>query len=395
MRGFFFWAGAALVVACGGDEDTTPATTSATTTTTGTGANGGGGAGGSGGSVGGGGAGPGLDVHYLYVSNGDSDTISGFVIDEATGELTPLADTPLTGGPGTIALDSLRLYVAARNDQAMAAFSIEPSGALTPLGSMTVGLDPVYASVDHAHGHLLIADYGADRVRVFAVQGDGTVGAQEDDEATDTNPHCIVTSPTNQLAFVPNTNADKILVYDFDAGSGSLSPASTPQIPTPPGEGPRHMVFHPTLNRFYVVNEHADSVSTYDYDPTTGAATLAGSLSTLPPNVPGDTNTCADIHISPDGKYVYASNRGHDSIAMFSADAAGDLTFLGTEPTEPTPREMELAVDGKFLYAAGQDSGMLAAYAVDAATGTLTPIAVYPVGQNPLWVTWVRYPVVD
>jgi 6-phosphogluconolactonase len=393
MRSFFL-AVAVILVACGDGETT--ASTTTTTTTSSSGANGGsGGMGGSGGGVGGSGGSSDLDLHYLYVSNGDSDTISRFAIDKATGELTTLGDTPLTGGPGTIALHQLRLYIAARNDQSMAAFDIDPDGNLLPLGAQTVGLDPVYASVDATGSHLLISDYGADRVRVFAIGGDGTVGAQEDDEATDTNPHCIVASPTNQLAFVPNTNADKILVYDFDAGSGALAPAGTPEIATPAGEGPRHMVFHPTLDRFYVVNEHADSVSTYDYEPATGVATLAGSLSTLPPNTPGDTNTCADIHVTPDGKFVYASNRGHDSIAMFSADAAGDLTFIGTQPTEATPREFELAVDGKFLYAAGQASGMLAAYSVDPMDGTLAPIAVYPVGQGPLWVTWVRYPVLD
>jgi 6-phosphogluconolactonase len=384
---------AVLLIACGGDDDGAVATPSSSASTA-AGGNGGTGADGGGGTGGLGGGGAQEYVRYLYVSNGDSDSVSGFSIDEATGALTSLGETNVTGGPGAIAVEpnplTPRIYVARRNDQSVAAFQVTPTGALTLLGSTPVGLNPVYLSVPPNSNYLLMADYGADRVRAFGLNEDGSVGGLVADEATDTNPHCILTDASGEVAFVPNTNADAIFVYAFGSSDGTLTAA--PPIPTPPGEGPRHMVFHPTLGRFYVVNEHADSVSTYDHSPGSMTASLSGTLSTLPPNGPGDQNTCADIHVTPDGRFVYASNRGHDSIAMFAADASGALTFLGTEPTEATPREFEVAVEGQYLYAAGQSSGMLAAYAIDPTAGTLAPIATYPVGQGPLWVTEVKIP---
>ena len=150
------------------------------------------------------------------------------------------------------------------------------------------------------------------------------------------------------------------------------------------------MVFHPTRDFLYVVNEHDDSVTTYDFDTGDGTLTRLDTVTTLPMNVDGNTNTCADIHISGDGRFVYASNRGHDSIAIFSVDSAtGLLTAAGHQATEARPREFEVALGGRFLYAAGQDSDALAAYAVDDNDGSLSPIMVYPVGSQPLWVTAV------
>jgi 6-phosphogluconolactonase len=192
---------------------------------------------------------------------------------------------------------------------------------------------------------------------------------------------------------VPNTNADKILQFTFDAATGQLQPNTPAQVTTPAGEGPRHLVFHPDGDHVYVVNEHADSVTTFAYDAGSGTLSALGTVSTLPPGANGATNTCADIHVSDDGRFVYASNRGHDSLAIFSVDPQDkSLTPVGHQMTEPIPREFELALGGRYLYAAGQNSDQLAAYEADPGTGLLTPIDVYPVGDAPLWVLWVAVP---
>lgn len=392
----FFLATAWL--ACGGDDATTAVSSSASTTTTAAGASGGagGGSGGGGGATGGTGGSAVPMSHYLYVANGSSDTISRFSIDEASGALTDLGTTPAAGGPGSIALsqDHTRLYMALRNSQSVIAFTIDAgTGNLAEIATTTVGINPVYLWVDAAGGFLLMSSYGGNTVRVHTIAGDGSITAGAvDTEATGVNPHSVITHPSNAWAFVPltNNNPDQILQYAFNPGSGALTSNGTAAAAM--GSGPRHMVFHPNGQWLYVVNEHDDTVAIYDFNASSGMLAARMAWSTLPTTFNGANNTCADIHITPDGRFVYASNRGHDSIAMFAAAASdGALTSLGQEPTEPTPREIEVAF-GRFVYAAGQASGMLAAYSIEATSGVLTPIQTYAVGGQPQWVTAVSLP---
>jgi 6-phosphogluconolactonase len=254
-----------------------------------------------------------------------------------------------------------------------------------------VTAQPVYIAVDHTAQHLLLASYGDNKAQSYPILGDGSIGGTPVSslDGPGVNAHSIVLAPNNGFAFVANTNPtpETISQYVFDATSGTLS-SNTPATINVSGTipvGPRHMTFHPTLDVLYVVNEHSDSVTVFAFDAISGLLTEGATSSTLPGGMPSNGNTCADIHITADGKALYASNRGDNSLAMFSVDGSGALTAIGHVPTDGIPREFEVTRDGRFVYAAGQDTGMLASYAVGT-TGALTALTTYAVGTQPMWV---------
>ena len=163
-----------------------------------------------------------------------------------------------------------------------------------------------------------------------------------------------------------------------------------PTVAPEEGTGPRHYCFHPVLDTVYVDNEQGSSVTAYGFDTVNGALEPFQTLSTLPTDFDGD-NTCAQIHMHPTGRFIYASNRGHDSIACFAIDSStGELSTIGQTPSEPMPRAFNLDPDGRFLFAGGQGSGNLAAYRIDQQTGALTHLETYAVGSTVMWVMILR-----
>ena len=161
----------------------------------------------------------------------------------------------------------------------------------------------------------------------------------------------------------------------------------------PPGEiGPRHFCFHPAKDILYFSNEQGCSVTAYRLDPSTGTLTALQTVPTLPDGFTGKSS-CAQIRMAPSGKFLYAPNRGHNSIASFAVDAtSGLLTPTGHAAAEPVPRAFNLDPDGKFLYAAGLESGQLTGFRIDPDTGRLAPFATYPLGKRPMWVSILRLP---
>jgi 6-phosphogluconolactonase len=388
----------APMLGCGSDDEARGSAGSAGSAASAgsAGAGGGSGSGGTSGAAGSaGGAGqPAKLAHYLYVANRDGDSIDIFSIADS-GALASLGQVSVPGpAPLAVSPDRERLYAGLTDSSSVVAYGVDfATGALTPIETASIGVRPVYLAPDATGKHLLVASYSDNAVHAHAIAGDGSVAqAPESTHSPGTNPHAILAHPSNQWAYVPVTNSDLIAQYALDAASGALSPLQPPSVATGTKVGPRHLVFHPTLDRLYVVNEHADSVTVYAVDPQSGQLSPIETEDTLPAGVDGANNTCADIHITPDGKHVYASNRGHDSLAGFSVDpTSGELTPIGHTPTEPTPREFELTPDGRFLYAAGQASGKLAAYAIGS-DGTLSPIDTYSVGAAPLWVLAISVP---
>ena len=177
--------------------------------------------------------------------------------------------------------------------------------------------------------------------------------------------HAVLLDPSNRFAFVPHTGPNAIFQFTFDARRGELKPATVAKRMTPENTGPRHIVFHPTKNISYVDNEQGGSVTVYQVDLEGGTLEPIQTISTLPVDFKG-TNACAEIKIHPTGKFLFVSNRGHDSIACFKVDALdGKLTSIGQAPTEKTPRSFDLDSEGRFLYAAGESSGKVAAYRID------------------------------
>jgi 6-phosphogluconolactonase len=328
--------------------------------------------------------------YRVYVPVAGEDKIRIWSMDPGSGALDFQEDVPLSGGPSPLAHDPAQrhLYVGLRASHQLATLSIDPrTGSLSPLGAIPLDSDPCYLSVDGTGCYLLSAYYGAGLAAVHPIGEDGVVQSPPVVwQATMPKAHCIQTDRSNRYAYLPHVGeSNRILQYTFDAETGRLAPNPVPEVVPEAGQGPRHYCYHPTLDCVYFDNEQGSSVTAYRLDPDRGTLSPFQTLSTLPEGFAGE-NTCAQIHITPDGRSLYAANRGHDSLACFAVDpATGRLTSLGQQPSEPTPRTFGIDPQGRFLYAAGQGSGRLAAYRI-AADGALQPLATYAVGQRPMWV---------
>ncbi len=327
---------------------------------------------------------------WVFVSVSGENRIAIFQRDGKTGQLKPHGQVELPGSPGSLALNAAgtRLYAAVRSKEAVSTLAVDrAAGRLELLDTVTVAGNPVYVAVDPSQRYLLSAYYRDGKAAVHRLNERGTVDAEAVSVlTTKTNPHCILPLREQPSVYVPNTGSDVILHYRQQTSSGTLEPADPYETTTAAGSGPRHAVQHPSQPWLFVVNEKDSTVSVFDINTKTGALTKKQKLSTLPDDFAG-SNTCADIEVTPCGRYVYASNRGHDSLAMYAVDATtGKLKPLGHAATEKTPREFAIDPTGRFVYAAGQGSGRLAAYRLDDATGKLERFATYEVGAGPAWV---------
>ena len=326
----------------------------------------------------------------LVALNGD-DRIAVFDRDVATGELEKRCDIPLGGAPGPFVFDRSGnfFYVGLRSTDEIAAFHIDDAmERVTPIGVTTLKSDPCYLSLDRTGRFLLSAYYRAGAVASHAIGADGRVAEKPRSWIrTRRYAHALQTDPSNRFAFATLVGrSNRILQFLFDPETGRLTRNKPRKLIPKPRVGPRHFCFHPRQDWMYVSNEQGSSVTHYQFDAARGTLTPNGTLSTLP-NGFGGENTCAQIHIHPTGAFLYISNRGHDSIAVFSIDpATGDLTALARHLTEATPRAFGLDPEGRHLYVAGESSGTLGCFAVDRETGFLTHRARYPVGAKPLWV---------
>ena len=336
-------------------------------------------------------------AYRVYLAIAGEDKISIWSLDAATGALELQENLDLGGGPSPLAVDPTQrfLYVGLRASCQMASLRIDPqTGSLSLLGTVPLESDPCFISVDRTGRYLLASYYGAGQVSVHAIGVDGTVQPQPIEwRATAPKAHSIHTDRSNRYAFLPHVGeSNRILQFAFDADTGHLTPNAVPMVVPPEGTGPRHYCYHPTLDCVYFDNEQASSVTAYHFDSDTGTLEPFQTLSTLPKEF-GGPNTCAQIHITPSGQFLYAANRGHDSIACFAIDASsGRLTALGQQLTEPTPRTFGIDPGGRYLYAAGQGTGRLAAYRITA-QGTLEPLDTYAIGERPMWVMILEQPM--
>jgi 6-phosphogluconolactonase len=255
--------------------------------------------------------------------------------------------------------------------------------------------DSCYISTDRSGKFLLSAYYGAGKVAVHPIGEDGAAETPPIEwRSTAEKAHWIRTDPSNKFAFVPHpvgVSSNAIFQFKFDENSGHLTPNDPPKLISEEGVGPRHLCFHPSKHVVFSSNEQGCSVTAYDFNPAAGTLRAFQTLSTLPKDY-AEQNTCAQIHITPNGRFLYVSNRGHDSIAAFSIDeATGRLVSIGQYPSEKTPRAFNIDPTGNFLFAAGQGSGWLASYRVEAQTGALLPLERYEVGKNPMWVLILEF----
>ena len=329
---------------------------------------------------------------FVYVTVSEEDRVALLSMDDASGRLEPLASFDVPGRPAPIARHPGGgfLYVGRRGDNMVSSYSVEESGAISAIGEVVLRSDPCYMSTGRRGRFLLSAYYGGAGVSVHRIGSNGAVQepvVQWVDTAT--GAHCIQTDASNSFAFVPHI-ADKgpnaIYQFRFDEETGRLSPNEPASLTPSTIDGPRHFCFHPSLDVLYTSNEQGCSVTAYALDRDTGLLRALQTVSTLPEGFTGE-NSCAQIRMTPSGRFLYAPNRGHDSIAAFSVDeSTGLLTAIGHTPTESVPRAFDIDPSGRFLYAAGLETGRVASYAIDQGSGALTPLDVYTVGGGPMWV---------
>lgn len=330
----------------------------------------------------------------MYVTISKENRISVFTVDPETGKLESQGDVAVAGAPGPLATDPARqfLYVGCFGPQEIASYRINGStGGLSLIGTAALEAGTCYLATDRKGKFLLSAYYSAGKVAVHPIRENGAAGIPPVEWIdTSKGAHSIQTDPSNRFAFVPHIAApdgpNMILQYKFNETTGCLTPNSPHSVTPEEGAGPRHFCFHPSLDVIYFSNEQGCSVTAYRFDSSVGTLSAFQTVSTVPDDFKGD-NTCAQIQISRSGKFLYAPNRGHDSIACFSVEAdTGRLTPIGRVPTETVPRAFSLDPEGNFLFAAGLKSGRLASYRVNGDTGKLEPLETYTVGKGPIWV---------
>lgn len=329
--------------------------------------------------------------YYVYVSLAGENKLSIYGMDPGTGKLRFREDVALSGGPGPLAVDPGRrfLYAGIRSTQEISSFRIDRnSGSLSLIGTISLEANPCYFTTDRKGRFLLSAYYGAGRVAVHPIGEDGAASTPPVEWlATAENAHSIQTDPSNRFAFVPHIAGPNVIFqFEFDENTGSLKPNRVPKVVPEERVGPRHFCFHPHKEIIYFANEQGCSVTAYRFDPLAGTLAPFQTVSTLPEGFDGE-NTCAQIRITPSGRFLYAPNRGHDSIACFSVDAGtGEVTAIGQQPTEEVPRAFNLDPEGKFLLSAGLVSGKLTSYRIDSQTGALRPLERHAVGEQPMWI---------
>jgi len=340
---------------------------------------------------------PAARQYLLYVgtySGPESKGIYAWRFDAGTGKTVPLGLAAESANPSFLALSPGGQFLYAVNELgeyqgqksgAVSAFAIDRStGKLAKLNEVpSGGAHPCYISVDGPGRNALVANYTGGSVAVFPIRANGGLGSASCfiqfsgkgvDPARQEAPHAhsIDFAPGGRFVLAADLGLDKLLVYRFD--QGTLLPNGIPFARTNPGAGPRHFAFHPDGKFVYVLSEMQCGVTTFEWDAERGALLELQAISTLPADFKG-VNTCAEIHVHPGGKFLYASNRGHDSIAVFAIDdRKGTLSLVEHVPTGGhTPRDFALDPSGKWLFAENQDSGSVVIFNVDGTTGRLTP----------------------
>jgi 6-phosphogluconolactonase len=315
-------------------------------------------------------------------ASGYSPAIEVFSVDPASGALTlePDAGTTSFGNsPSFLAVNpaATTLYAVDENTSGqVGAYAIDKStGAMTFLNAVSSGGNgPPFVRVDATGKYVLVANYGDGTVSVLPVLAGGKLGAALSTLTVGTNAHMILPDPSNHFVFVPCLGSDYVAQFLFDPSSGALTPNATPHVATAAGAGPRHLAFHPNGKLAYLINETNSTMTAYAFYGVSGTLTEIETQSTIPATFTG-TNTAAEVWVHPSGNWVFGSNRGDDSIALFQIDpATGKMTFKGTTPSGgASPRDFTLDPTGAFLYAANETSNNLVSFKFDATAGTLTP----------------------
>jgi 6-phosphogluconolactonase len=329
-------------------------------------------------------------------ARGRAEGIDVFRMNPDTGSLSHVFTQPKVDNPTYLAVAADHRFLYAVNavpevegvpGGAVEAFSIEQqTGALTFLNrETTIGPGPAFVAVDRTGRFVLAANYHGGSVVLFPVLDDGRLAPASDfiqhvgssvnpERQKEPHAHSINLDPTERFALVADLGLDQIVVYRLDRLARKLVPNDPPFASSDPSAGPRHLAFHPNGRFVFVINEIASTVTSFAWNGERGSLTALQTISTLPLGWVGQTST-ADIHVHPSGKFVYGSNRGHDSLAIYSVDeSTGRLTYVENASTlGKTPRNFAIDPTGQFILAANQDSDTIVTFRVDQSTGKLSP----------------------
>jgi len=331
-----------------------------------------------------------------YVSNADSREISVLQLDRADGRVQVLQTVAVTGTvmPLAVSPDKRFLYAALRSEPyAVASFAIDrASGKLAPIGTAPLPDSMANIATDRSGRWLFAASYGGHKASVGPIGGDGVAAAATQVLATGKNAHAAVRDASGRFVFITNLGSDQVLQFRFDDARGQLTPNTPPALMTRAGAGPRHLVFHPDGRHAYLLNELDAGVDLLGVDPERGTLTLLKTWPTPPPGFSGKP-WAADLHLTPDGRFLYTSERTSNTLAMWAVNAGtGELSLIGHVETEKQPRGFQIDPSGRWLLAVGQLSNGLTVYRIDPASGRLTAQGSTPLGKNPNWVEIIDLP---
>ena len=363
---------------------------------------------------------------FVYVSNGDDGNIAVMNLNPETGEMRMVEKIPAGSNVMHMALspDHRFLYASIRSEP----FSVitylinSATGSLTQLSKELLPDNMVYISVDQTGRFLLSVSNGGAKIAVNPINLDGFVQPESVQViSTGPNPHSILVDPSNRFVYVPHLGNAQIKQFLFNESTGVLTPNDPYVVYTKDGSGPRHFDFSPNNKFVYVSNEIDGTVYSYKMDDVTGILTeiqrisaissntsikssTPGGIENVPPEINENDTTAtatanatanagvADIRITPDGKWLYASERSNSTITGFAVDRhTGNLTYMGSYDTEKIPRGINIDPRGNFLIAAGQESGYVSVHAINQETGELKLLNRYETGKGPNWVEIVEF----
>jgi 6-phosphogluconolactonase len=357
---------------------------------------------------------------FVYVSNAQDGNIDAFVMDMSTGALTPVgkAEAAKLVMPMAVSPSKKHLYAVVRSQPVrVLTYAIDPAtGGLTQKASAPLPDSMPYVSTDQTGRFLFTASYGGDKIAVSPIGENGLIEAEAIQVIpTGRNAHSILPDRSNKFVYAATLGANQVLQFTFDSKTGKLAANDPASVSPEAGHGPRHLAFSPDNKNLYVLNELSGHVTQYAIDPSKGTLTLVDSISSVPveaglawgaPPAPVGAASAsasaapkddklkvwaADIQITPNGKFLYSTERTTNKIALFTvAPGTGKLTYVTNFATEAQPRGIRIDPTGQYLVASGEKSDRLSVYKIDQGTGKLSERTRYPAGNGANWVEIVE-----
>jgi len=333
---------------------------------------------------------------FVYISNAESREIGVYGLESANGDLIHIESVPVSGNvfPLAVSPDRRFLYAALRTEPfTVVSFAIDAStGRLTQLGSAPLPDSMAYISTDRSGRYLLAASYPGNKLSVSPIGAHGFVQPPQSVLRTELNAHCVIADASNRFVFCSTLGSDVVMQFLFDAATGVLTANAPATVKVAPGAGPRHLALHPNNHYVYLLNELDASLYAFEMDPVAGTLQELQTVSAQPLE-PLEKPAAADLHLTPNGAFIYASVRASNTLAAFRVDpTTGRLEPAGQYITEEMPRGFNIDPYGRYLICVGQRSHSATVYAIEQETGALAALRSYPVGQSPNWVEIVRLP---